>query len=231
MSEDQTKSPVDVLGGAPEQATSPPPAPAPAPAQQEATAQAEPEEHPLCLGTTASGKPCKSTKLLPGTKHCYSHQPEVPELPEETGQRRGGAIKQGPEPEISDQSKPWGPVSVMHVANKDPKKAYRFSKVDRLEKRIGEGWQTVKAKGGGASTPKRTLMDGTVLNNLVMVRGQVLLWMTKELAAERAAYYARLTDDGVKASTQELQKATDLPEYEGSGAYGTGIRIQDGSKR
>ncbi len=186
--------------------------------------QAPPALAPVthCQGTKRDGKPCGSTRLVKGTQFCYPHLPKDHPLK----QKRGGPITDEPEPESFDATRPWQPASILHVTNKDKNYTYYWCRTDLLEKKLAEGWETVKSK-AGAEAPKRTLMDGTKLTGLVQKRNLILVRMHMSRKEAREKYFAGLTDDNVGRSVKELENASYDPDKQEQMAYGE-VKIKVG---
>lgn len=110
--------------------------------------------------------------------------------------------------ESKKATEPWRPASML-TCKPIPGMRPRWVRKDLLEKRMAEGWQPrISTDKGRIDAPEKTLVDGKPLSSYVVKRNLVLCDMPEEMAKSREEYYRKLTDSGLEAQKNELERGT-----------------------
>ena len=125
-------------------------------------------------------------------------------------------------------TEPWRSANIIDVAEEYKRPGFRrhWTRVDQIDKKLGEKWSFVVSKNPDGVAPEKTIIDGKALTGLVKRRELILMEMPEEMALSRDAYHKNLTDMSVKTKTQQFAKDTTIDGRQTS--YGE-IKITQGS--
>lgn len=113
--------------------------------------------------------------------------------------------------QVTKATTPWKPARIMDIPShlKDPAFTYRWcdkKKEGNIQKKESEGWIIDKELSKKMTTlANKTIVDGTPLDGTMQLRELIVMKMPKEMAAERAIYYARKSSKSMEDAKKKFE--------------------------